>query len=34
MSETHSEEIDVLVAEFDRKYMWWRPVDGGSHAPM
>ena len=24
---------DELLAEFDRKYMWWRAVDGGSHSP-
>ena len=24
---------NALLAEFDSKYMWWRPVGGGAHAP-
>src|ERR1700736_2621385 len=22
----------TMIAEFDRKYLWWRPADGGSHS--
>src|ERR1700730_477919 len=22
----------TIIAEFDRKYLWWRPADGGAHS--
>jgi hypothetical protein len=32
MSETHPDSSEeALIAEFDRRYMWWRPIGGGPH---
>src|ERR1700676_1106612 len=29
---TTSDLSKTMIAEFDRKYLWWRPVDGGSRS--
>jgi hypothetical protein len=33
MSEVPSDSSeDALIAEFDKRYMWWRPIGGGAHS--